>query len=312
MKIYDNILQLVGNTPLVWLNHNSDEVVADIALKLEYFNPASSVKDRLALGLIEKAEKDGIIKSNLSTIIEPTSGNTGIGLAMVCAVKGYKLIITMPSNMSVERQKLIKAFGAEIVLTDCALGMQGSIDKAVELSKNIPNSFIPYQFKNPENPVVHEKTTAEEIWEQTDGKVDVIVAGVGTGGTLIGISKALKSKKSDLKAIAVEPSESAVLSGEDKGMHGIQGIGAGFIPEIVDFKYIDEIIKIDTEKAIETASKLPKTQGVLCGISAGAAVEAALEIGKRAEMKGKLIVVIIPDSGERYLSTELYREEEKC
>lgn len=294
--------ELIGNTPLVKINKLTN---ANIFAKIESFNPAGSIKDRPALNMIEKAEKEGLINKD-TVIIEPTSGNTGIGLAMVCAIKGYKMILTMPETMSLERRKLLKAYGAEIILTEGSKGMQGSVDKAIELSKKYPNSFIPQQFDNPANPEAHIKTTAEEILHDTDGKVDVIVAGAGTGGTITGIAKGLKSHNPQIKAIAVEPESSQVLAGKPAGAHKIQGIGANFVPKNFDYNVVDEIIPVSDEDAFETARKLAKAEGILCGISSGAAMYAASEIAKRPEYKNKMIVVILPDSGERYLSSELF------
>ena len=302
MKIANNMTELIGNTPLVKINKLTN---ANIFAKIESFNPAGSIKDRPALNMIEKAEKEGLINKD-TVIIEPTSGNTGIGLAMVCAIKGYKMILTMPETMSLERRKLLKAYGAEIILTEGSKGMQGSVDKAIELSKKYPNSFIPQQFDNPANPEAHIKTTAEEILHDTDGKVDVIVAGAGTGGTITGIAKGLKSHNPQIKAIAVEPESSQVLAGKPAGAHKIQGIGANFVPKNFDYNVVDEIIPVSDEDAIKTAQKLVKAEGILCGISSGAAMYAAAEIAKRHEYKNKMIVVILPDSGERYLSSELF------
>jgi len=279
---------------------------AKIALKLESFNPAGSIKDRVALNIISDAEKNNLIVPGKSTLIEPTSGNTGIGLAMVSAVKGYRLILTMPENMSIERRKLLSFYGAEIVLTDASLGMKGAIAKAEELNKSIPNSMIMGQFSNPANPIAHYTATAQEIWNDTDGKIEAFVAGVGTGGTFSGIAKFLKEKNPNIKAIAVEPSESAVLSGEKSGVHGIQGIGAGFIPENMDTSLIDEIIKVNCTEAINTSKLLAKKEGILAGISGGAALFAALEFAQKEENKDKFIVVIIPDGAEKYLSTALF------
>lgn len=304
MKIADNVLQLIGNTPMVKINRMNDGY-ADIVVKLEKENPAGSVKDRPALNMIEKAEQEGLINSD-TVIIEPTSGNTGIGLALVCAIKGYKMILTMPETMSLERRKLLSAYGAELVLTDGAKGMQGAVDKAVELHNEIKNSFIPQQFANPANPEAHVKTTAEEIWNDTDGKVDLIVAGVGTGGTISGIAKGLKSKNTDIKAVAVEPASSPLLTKGIAGAHKIQGIGANFIPENYDKEIVDEIIAVENDAAIVMAREMAKKEGILSGISSGAALWAANELSKRHENKGKMIVVILPDSGERYLSSELF------
>ena len=302
MKIANNMTELIGNTPLVKINKLSS---ANILAKVESFNPAGSIKDRPALNMIEKAEQEGLINKD-TIIIEPTSGNTGIGLAMVCAIKGYKMILTMPETMSLERRKLLQAYGAELVLTDGAKGMQGAVDKAIELSQKYPNSFIPQQFDNPANPDAHIKTTAEEIWRDTDGKVDVIIAGVGTGGTITGIAKGLKRHNPNIKTIAVEPDSSQVLAGKPAGSHKIQGIGANFVPKNFDYNVVDEIIPVSDEDAIETARKFAKEEGILCGISSGAAMYAAIDISKRPEYKNKMIVVILPDLGERYLSSELF------
>ena len=304
MKIAQDLTELIGKTPLVRLN-KLNKGYADIILKLEYYNPANSIKDRAALQMILDAESQGKI-NNKTVIIEPTSGNTGIGLAMICAIRGYKLIITMPETMSLERRLLMKAYGAELILTDGKLGMKGSIDKAFELKGKYKNSFIPSQFDNPSNPKAHYLTTAEEIWEDTDGKVDIIVAGVGTGGTISGIAKKLKEKNKNIKAIAVEPYSSQVLKGEKAGPHKIQGIGANFIPGNYDKSLIDEIIPVKNENSIEIAKLLSTKEGILAGFSGGANVWAAIELSKREENKGKLILAIIPDCGERYLSSELY------
>lgn len=301
MNISDNILQTIGNTPLVKINKLNDGY-ATILAKVESFNPGGSVKDRPALNMIENAEKKGVINKD-TVIIEPTSGNTGIGLAMVCAVKGYRMILTMPETMSIERRKLLSAYGAELVLTEGSKGMQGAVDKAIELHKEYPNSFIPQQFSNPANPKIHELTTAEEIWKDTDGKIDIIIAGVGTGGTISGIARNLKAKNPNIKAIAVEPEASQILGKGIAGPHKIQGIGANFVPENFDRSVIDEIIPVTNEDAIETSRKLAKKEGILSGISCGAAMFAAIEISKNEENKGKLIVAILPDTGERYLST---------
>jgi cysteine synthase A len=304
MKIYDNLTQLVGKTPLVRINRLSAGCMAQIVGKLESFNPLSCVKERIALAMINQAEKEGRIKPE-SVFIEPTSGNTGIGLAMVCAVRGYRLILTMPETMSLERRKLLKLLGAELVLTPGTEGMKGAIRKAEELAQAHPYSFIPQQFNNPANPEIHRKTTAEEIWEDTDGMVDILVSGVGTGGTLTGVSEVIKKRKPSFQAVAVEPKASPVLSGGQAGPHKIQGIGAGFIPQVLKVELIDEIIQVGNEEAVESARRLAKEEGMCCGISSGAALWAALQVAKRTENKGKLVVVIFPDTGERYLSTAL-------
>ncbi len=303
-KIYENITETVGNTPLVKLNRITEGCHATIAGKLEAFNPLSSVKDRIALNMIETAERNGYIDQD-TVIIEPTSGNTGIGLAFVCASRGYRLILTMPDTMSVERRKILALLGAEIVLTAGSNGMKGAIDEAERLGKETIDSFVPHQFINPANPEIHRLTTAEEIWSDTDGAVDILVAGVGTGGTITGVAELIKSRKPGFQAIAVEPEDSPVLSGGKAGPHKIQGIGAGFIPDILNTGIIDEIIKVSNEDAFETARQIARKEGILAGISCGAAVHAALEIARRKENSGKLIVVILPDTGERYLSTAL-------
>lgn len=306
MKIANNILELVGGTPLVRIN-NINAGKAEVLAKLEFFNPSGSVKDRAALAMIEDAEAKGLLKSG-SLIIEPTSGNTGIGLALVAAVKKYKLILTMPETMSLERRKLLTSLGAELVLTDGAKGMKGAIEKALELKGQNPNSFIPQQFENFANSEIHRKTTGEEIWRDTDGTVDIVVAGVGTGGTVSGIGQALKPKKPSVKIYAVEPDTSPVLSGGQPGPHKIQGIGAGFVPKIYDAKVVDGVIRVKDEDAGETARKLAKQEGIHTGISAGAAVFAALQLAQKPENAGKRIVAIIPDTGTRYLSTWLYNQ----
>ena len=307
MKYANSILDLVGDTPLVRLRLGSESHKATILAKLEYRNPFLSVKDRIGLAMIEDAEKRGLIKPG-SLIVEPTSGNTGIALAAVAAAKGYKIVLTMPETMSVERRKLIAAYGAEIVLTEGAKGMNGAIAKAKEILDSTPGAFMPMQFENPANPAIHRATTAEEIWRDTDGKVDVIVSGVGTGGTITGVAGLLKARKPGLRAVAVEPSASPVLSGGSPGPHKIQGIGAGFVPAVLDRSLVDEIIKVDNEDAGTTARATAKGEGLLVGISAGAALWAAIQVAKRAESEGKLIVAIVPDNGERYLSTWLFEE----
>lgn len=306
-KIYKNVTELIGNTPLVELSkyEEIEKLEAKILAKVEYFNPAGSVKDRIGLAMIEDAEKKGLINKD-TVIIEPTSGNTGVGLALVAVAKGYKLILTMPETMSIERRKLLKAYGAELVLTPGPDGMKGAIQKAEELAEEHKNAFIPQQFKNPSNPAYHEKTTAEEIWNDTDGNVDVFIAGVGTGGTLTGVAKVLKERNPKVKIIAVEPSDSPVLEGGKPGPHKLQGIGAGFVPDVLKMDLVDEILPVKNEDAFEVTKKLARVEGLLVGISSGAATYAAIQIAKRPEFKGKNIVVILPDTGQRYLSTPVF------
>lgn len=305
-KIYNDITELIGNTPLIRLNKIAKDIDADILAKLEFFNPAASVKDRIGLSMIKDAEERGILAPG-GTIIEPTSGNTGIALAFIAAARGYKLIITMPETMSVERRQILKLFGVEVVLTQGEKGMKGAIEKAEELTKNTKGAFMPQQFKNPANPKAHRETTAEEIWKDTDGKVDILVSGIGTGGTITGISQVIKKRKPGFRAIGVEPFDSPVLSGGKPGPHKIQGIGAGFVPDVLERSLIDEIFKVKNEEAIETARRLAREEGIMAGISSGANVFASLEIAKRPENKNKVIVTIICDTGERYLSTDMFK-----
>ena len=302
--ILPDVSRVVGKTPLVRLNRIAREARADIYVKLEFQNPLGSVKDRVGVAMIEAAERQGLINES-TTIVEPTSGNTGLALAFVCASKGYRLILTMPETMSIERRKLLHHLGAELVLTPGAKGMKGAIEKAEEIRDTVPNAYMPNQFGNPSNPEIHRKTTAEEIWTDSSGKVDILVAGVGTGGTITGVSEVIKSRNPSFRAVAVEPADSPVLSGGESGPHKIQGIGAGFVPRILNVAIIDEIIRVTNDQAFETARQLSRLEGILCGISSGAAAWAALKIGKRPENEGKQIVVILPDTGERYLSTDL-------
>ncbi len=302
-----DVMELIGNTPLVRLNRITGDIPAEVVAKLEFFNPAGSIKDRVGVAMILDAEIKGLINKD-TVIIEPTSGNTGIALAFVCAARGYRLILTMPDTMSKERRQLLSVFGAELVLTPGAEGMVGAIKKAEQLAAENPNSFIPQQFKNPANPEVHRITTADEIWRDTEGRVDILVAGVGTGGTITGIAGAIKDKKPGVKAIAVEPADSPVLSGGKAGPHKIQGIGAGFIPDVLRTDLLDEIVRVSSEDAGTMARRLAREEGILAGISSGAATWAALEVARRPENRGKLIVVILPDTGERYLSTWLFQE----
>lgn len=307
MNIANDMIQLVGKTPMVHLNRVNKDCKATVVAKLEYFNPCSSIKDRIGMSMMVQAQKAGLIDKD-TVIIEPTSGNTGIALAFMCAVKGYRLILTMPENMSMERRRLLKGLGAELVLTPSDKGMKGAVAKAEEISAEIGNSFIPMQFNNPANPDIHEKTTAQEIWVDTSGMVDIFVAGVGTGGTITGVSKALKKLKSGVKSIAVEPQSSAVLSGGSPGRHKIQGIGAGFVPDVLNLGLVDEVFAVTDAEAFSMARRLIRQEGIICGISSGAIAHAAIEIAKRPDNEGKMIVFIVCDTGERYLSTELFNE----
>ncbi|TAM72193.1 cysteine synthase A [Mycobacterium sp.] len=307
MSIAEDVTQVIGNTPLVRLRRVSEGAVADVVAKLEFFNPGNSVKDRIGVAMIDAAEKAGLIKPD-TIILEPTSGNTGIALAMVCAARGYRCVLTMPDTMSVERRMLLRAYGAEIVLTPGADGMPGAIAKAEELAKSDQRYFVPQQFENPANPAIHRTTTAEEVWRDTDGQVDIFVAGVGTGGTITGVAQVIKQRKPAAQIIAVEPAASPVLSGGQKGPHPIQGLGAGFIPSVLDEDLVDEVITVGNEESLTLARRLATEEGLLAGISSGAAVVAALQVARRPENAGKLVVVVLPDFGERYLSTALYAD----
>jgi len=305
VSIAENITQLIGSTPLVRLNRVTDGAGADVVAKLESFNPAASVKDRLGVALIDAAEEAGLLKPD-TIILEPTSGNTGIALAMVAAARGYRIVLTMPETMSIERRKLLRAFGAELILTPGAEGMPGAIAKAEELAKTDQRYFVPQQFENPANPAIHRKTTAEEVWRDTDGKIDIFVSGVGTGGTITGVAQVIKERKPSVQFVAVEPAASPVLSGGQKGPHPIQGIGAGFVPPVLDLDLVDEIITVGNDDAVNLSRRLAREEGLLVGISSGAAAVAALQVARRPENAGKLIVVVLPDFGERYLSTPLF------
>jgi cysteine synthase len=307
MSIAEDVTQLIGNTPLVRLNRVTEGAVADVVAKLEFFNPANSVKDRIGVAMLDAAEDADLIKPD-TIILEPTSGNTGIALAMVCAARGYRIVLTMPETMSIERRMLLRAYGAELVLTPGADGMPGAIAKAEELAKTGQRYFVPQQFENPANPAIHRKTTAEEVWRDTDGRVDIFVSGVGTGGTITGVAQVIKERKPTAQFVAVEPAASPVLSGGQKGPHPIQGIGAGFVPPVLDLDLVDEIITVGNDDALNLAGRLAREEGLLVGISSGAAVVAALQVARRPENAGKLVVVVLPDFGERYLSTPLFAD----
>ena len=309
MNIANNVAELVGNTPMVWLNRVAKGLPAKIAAKLEFYSPLSSVKDRIGVAMIEAAERDGLIKED-TVIIEPTSGNTGVALAFVCAAKGYKLVLTMPESMSQERRLILKALGAELILTSADEGMLGAVKRARELAESDSRYFMPQQFENPANPEVHRRTTAEEIWQDTDGEVDIVVAGVGTGGTITGVGEALKERKPSFRAVAIEPTDSPVLGGGEPGPHKIQGIGAGFVPQVLNRDIIDEIIAVETRDAVATTRALASKEGLFVGISSGAAAWAAIEVARREENAGKLIVAVLPDTGERYLTTDLFSANE--
>ncbi|BDG60814.1 cysteine synthase A [Caldinitratiruptor microaerophilus] len=309
-KVASNIWELIGNTPLVRLNRVTDGAGAEVLAKLEFFNPASSVKDRIAFSMVEAAEREGRIRPGQTLIVEPTSGNTGIGLAFMAAAKGYRLIVTMPDTVSLERRRILRAFGAEVVLTPGAEGMKGAIRKAQEILEANPGAWMPQQFENPANPEIHRRTTAEEIWRDTDGRVDIFVGGVGTGGTVTGVGEVIKARKPGFRVVAVEPADSPVLSGGQPGPHRIQGIGAGFKPDTLNMEVVDEVIRVTNEDAIQMARRLTREEGIFCGISSGAAAWAAVQVAKRPENRGKQIVVVLPDTGERYLSSVLWAEEE--
>lgn len=308
MKIADNLSELIGNTPLVKLNRVTDGIEATVTAKLESMNPGGSVKDRIGLSMIEAAEEDGLITPGKSTVIEPTSGNTGIALAFVCAAKGYRLILTMPETMSMERRALLKAYGAELVLTPGNLGMKGAVDRAVELAADDDSAYVPQQFENPANPEIHRRTTAEEIWRDTDGQIDVLVCGIGTGGTITGVGEVIRERKPSLQIVAVEPKASPVLSGGEPGPHRIQGIGAGFVPEVLNTEIYDEVIQVSNDDSEDMARQLAEREGILCGISSGAAAYAALSVARRQASRGKLVVFVLPDTGERYLTTQLFAD----